>query len=70
MTVTVRVSEGAGSTVTIEAYNGDHRIFRSAMSCKKLTKKSIEADLRKNLKNLNSSVWGGFDIVFDMRIEE
>lgn len=70
MSVQVRVTEinRQKMQVTVEAYKGESKIFKSSMPYKIETKAHIESILNKELKKFNNATWGGMSIVFMCRI--
>ncbi|MDR3027284.1 MAG: hypothetical protein LBV35_02370 [Acinetobacter sp.] len=55
-------------TVTIEAFNGSQRIFKSSMPYKTETRAHIESLLKKELKAFERPSYGGMNITFMCRI--
>lgn len=70
MSVEVRVVsiDRNSMKVTVEAYNGLHRVFKGDMPYKIESRAHIESVLTKELKVFNRPSWGGMSIAFLCRI--
>ncbi|WVH13531.1 hypothetical protein [Acinetobacter phage vB_AbaM_fThrA] len=57
-------------TVTVIALQNGKQLLKSPMKCKAMTKKSIESQIRKDLKVYDGPLYGGMSILFFIRLEE
>lgn len=61
---------GMPKTVTIVALQNGKQLLKSPMKCKSMTKKSIESQIRKDLKVYDGPLYGGLSILFFIRLED
>lgn len=55
--------------VVIIAKQNGKQLLKSPMQCKTMTKKSIEQQIRKDLKVYDTPLYGGLSIVFMFKVE-
>ncbi|AYP69016.1 hypothetical protein [Acinetobacter phage vB_AbaM_IME284] len=69
--VTIEVhSHNLPKMVTVIALQNGKQLLKSPMKCKTMTKKSIESQIRKDLKVYDGSLYGGLSILFFIKLEE
>lgn len=56
--------------VTIIAKQNDKQLLKSPMKCKTMTKKTIESQIRKDLKVYDTPLYGGISIVYFINFGE
>lgn len=56
--------------VTVVALQNGKQLLKSPMKCKTMTKKSIESQIRKDLKVYDGPLYGGLSILFFIKLEE